>query len=752
MSGMKHYLELALKKEKKAASFEKIVSRIEKLKSEELHSDVILTAEEKKELLELIREGVTQYEIYMTPNENYIAFSKTSFRKGRFYGNRDGRGKVSVTTSYVDRDGQLVVNNEKYEVHKENTNGAIDGDFVLIDIGGTQGIKVVKVLDRNLEYIPGEVYCIGSSYFVRPIDKKKQSITIALKGEAIEGQRVAVSLEEQTAPNFYTASIVRVFNHKDDPNEDILWEAFKLGVDNEFSNESLEQLEHIIDEVRDVDRIGREDRTQNETITLDGITTKDMDDAISCYKNERGNYVLEVDIIDISSLVPYGSPLDRDGFRKGNSYYPGGIVLPNYPRKIANQIGSLNQDKDRLTISDILEITPEGKVVNYRYVPTVTRSKLKMNYDTVNQILKGGDIPTEYQSYEQTLQVMRDLAKILHDKRMAAGAYEFNRPEPSGIYGPNGHMLDIGVRTQDVAENIIEEFMLIANVTRAKFFQKHGIPCLYRVHEAPNVDKLKKYLEMLDAIGLPFHGYDAEELASNHAAFQKLISHVSNCGRLSSFLLTELIKTQSRAKYSEVNVGHNGLAEDEYMQGTSPARRYGDKINQDISWDCVFRPDPGLVQRKKWISRLPEIAERVTHTEKVADDLEQEVFRMQFADMMSHHIGEECEATVIGLSNECMVVQFDNLAEATVRVWDLKGDYVYSEESYSLVSLDGEQNYYLGDRLRLCVKSASKETKKVDLTVIEKIHETQFRDSDAINQAVKIKTKEERTRRAFKKN
>ena len=749
---MKNYVDLALKKEKKPASFEKIVSRIERIKSEELNREVFLTDEEKAEVLKVLEEGVLKYEVYKTPSNNYIAFYKTSFRRGRFYGNRDGAGKVSVTTSYVDREGQLVVNAEKYDIHKENANGAVDGDFVLIDIGGNQGIKVVDILDRNLEYVPGEVYSIGGCYYLRPIDKKKQAITIAIKGEAIVGQRVAVSLDEQTGPNFYTASIVRVFNHKDDPNEDILWEAFKLGVDNEFSNESLEQVEHLPDEVRDADRIGREDHTQNETITLDGVTTKDMDDAISCYINEKGNYVLEVDIIDIPTLVPYGSPLDRDGFRKGNSYYPGGIVFPNYPRKIANQIGSLEEKKDRLTISDIIEINPEGKVVDYRYVPTVTHSNLKMNYDTVNQILKGGEIPPEYQSFEKSLHVMRNLAHVLHDNRIKKGAYEFDRPEPVGIYGPNGHMLDVGVRQQDIAENLIEEFMLIANVTRAKYFKKLGVPCLYRVHEPPNVDKLGKYLQMLEALGIPFNGYSADELASNHKAFQKLIAHVSGCGRLSSFLLTELIKTQSRAKYSAENLGHDGLAEEEYIQGTSPARRYGDKTNQNISWDCIFNPDPGYRMRKKWSSRLPEIAERVTHTERVADELEKETFRMQFAEMMSHHIGEEFEATVIGLSNECMVVQFDNLAEGTVRVRDLKGDYVHSEESYSLVSLDGEQNYYLGDRLRLQLKSADKGTKRVDLTVIEKIYETQIHDADVINKAVKIKTKDERAKRAMHKN
>ena len=748
---MNHYVELALKKEKKPASWDKIVSRIEKIKSDELGKDVYLTDEEVDEVFDILEDGVSKYEIYKTPSGNYISFSKTSFRKGRFYGNRDGAGRVSVNTSYVDKDGNLVVKNEKYDVVKENVNGAIDGDFVLIDTSGAKGNRVVDVLDRNLDYIPGEVYMMGNSYFVRPIDKKKQILTISIDGEAIEGQRVAVSLDEQTAPNFYIGSIVRVFNHKDDPNEDILWEAFKMGIDNEFSSESYEQLEHIPESVRDIDRIGREDFTNIESFTLDGKNTKDMDDAISCYINEKGNYVLMDHITDMGTIVPYGTPLDRDGFKKGNSYYPGGIVFPNYPRKIANGIGSLNMGVDRLTISDVLEITPDGKVVSYRWVPSVIHSQLKMDYDTVNKIFKEGVVPSEYSDHEMTLQKMRKLAATLRKNRINHGSSEFNRPETIGIYSSNGHMIGVGVRHQDIAENLIEEFMLIANEERAKFFAKNGIPCIYRVHDNPNEEKLQKFLEMLEAIGLPYYGASAEELATNKQEFQKLINFVSNCGRLSGMLLTELIKTQSRAKFSHINTGHRGLAKDYYQQGTSPARRYGDKTNQNIGWDCIFTPDPGHKKRMIWEKRLPEIAERITYTERIADDLEKEVFRMQCAEYMEQFVGNEFEGTVIGISGECLLVLLDNMIEGTVRARDLKGDYVYSEDSYSLVSIDGENNYFIGDRLKLKLKSSNKETKKIDFTVIEKINETQIKGSEEINRAVKIKAKNDRSRRAFNK-
>ena len=216
-------------------------------------------------------------------------------------------------------------------------------------------------------------------------------------------------------------------------------------------------------------------------------------------------------------------------------------------------------------------------------------------------------------------------------------------------------------------------------------------------------------------------------------------------------LSTELIKTLPRASYSFMNIGHDALATDYYGQGTSPVRRYGDKTNQNIGIDCIINPDPQGKMRRIWEQRLPEIAERITHTERVADELEENVKRMQDAEMMSQFIGQEFEATVIGLSDSCLNVQLDNLIEGTVRVRDMKGDYVHSKESYSLVSLDGEDNYFLGDRLLLKLKSASKEDKKIDFTVVEKIYETQVQNSDEINMAVKIKKKEERAQRAMRK-
>ena len=743
--GMKHTVDLALKKEKKAASLEKILDRIEKIRLEE--GEAPLTREEKEEVERILEEMVSKLEVYKTPNDHYILLSKTSFRKGRFFGDRSGRGKVSVTTSYTNRDGEIVVNEEKYMIPRDQLNGAIDGDYVLIDIGGKLNQpKIVSILNRQLDYIPGEVYRMGNSYFVRPIDKKKQNIMIALEGEAIEGERVAVSLEKQTSDNFYIGKIVKTFNHKDDPDEDILWEGFKHGIDNEFSPDSLKQLEFIPDEVSDMDKIGREDLTNWEIFTIDGLTTKDMDDAVSLKINEKGNYELGVHITDIPAIVPENSPLDKDAFKKGNSCYAGGTVFPMYPHKISNGIGSLNANRERLTISTIMEFNPEGKLVSSRISPTVIKSCLKMNYGAVNDVLKNGVVEEDYKEHEKTLNLMRKLAYILRKNRIIGGSQEFNRPELSAYRDKETGKIKYDIRVQDVGENLIEEFMIAANICLAKTLDSKGIPYVYRVHEAPSEEKIVNLLQLLDAVNLPFRKYSASELSENKKAYQELNHHIEGAGRLSPFLSQESIKCMSRAKYSTYNCGHNGLGVKEYTHGTSPARRYADTTNLRIVHECLFDEANREKNIRKWKQKLPAIAEQTTRCERLADDTERDVLRMLYCEDMQDHIGEEFNGLVVSASSECMVVQLDDMKEGTVRVRDLKGDYVYSPETYSLVSLDGYDDYHLGDYLKLKLKYASKENKKMDFTVVEKINETDILHADSIHQVVKIKAKEERRR------
>ena len=563
-----------LKKTKKAISLDRLFEKLE-----------VTTEDEKVEVKEILDNLVSKYEVYETPNHNYIAMSKTSYRRGHFYGNKNGSGRVVVTVDYIDGEGKHVVYNEEYLVDKDSALGAIDGDEVLIDIANKdrKGNKVGVVKDflsRDLEYIAGEVYRVGSAFFVKPVDKKKQNITIALDEEAIEGQRVEVALTESNSNNFYTGKIVRTFDHKDDPQEqeddDILWEALKMGITNDFSDESILQLQHIPNKVLDTDRIGRHDITGWEIFTIDGKDTKDIDDALSCKVLPNGNRLVGVHIADVSHYIPWDSPLDKDARRKGTSSYLGGKVLPMFPHQISNGICSLNPNVDRLAMSVIMEVDKNGHVVNRNIWLSVINSKLKMTYDSVNGILKDGVVPEEYSEHADTLRELNKLALVLRKNRIKKGAVEFDRPELKIVLDENGILSGIDLRVQDVGENLIEEFMLLANENVDEMLEKNGSPVVHRVHDVPNEERMLNFLNLLEAVGYPFNKYGADELCSNKKALQELTAHIRNTGNLANMLSLSLVRCMSRAKYSHINIGHNGLAKENYCHFTSPIRRYPD--------------------------------------------------------------------------------------------------------------------------------------------------------------------------------
>ena len=730
---MEYYIEKVLSNEDKPISFERIIIKIEKLLYLKEGRKVSLSPEERDNIIDLLDKAVQKFKVYKTSSGNYIKMSKTLLKKGRFYADRNGAGKVNVSIYNGNK------KDENISIGKDKVFGAIDGDYVLVDPGCNRTPpKIVEIIDRFLVYIPGEVYSDGDKYYVRPVDKKKRNIIIALDEPAIEGEKVQVSLEKKYDDNTYSGKIVKRINIDEDYSQKVLWEYFKHGVDNDFSEESLKQLEQIPNVVRDIDRIGREDFTNWTIFTIDGEDTKDMDDAISCTINDKGNYVLGVHIADLASIIPEGSPLDRDAFRKGNSYYSGGFIIYMFPYKISKGIGSLNPNVDRMAISCIMEIDPEGQVINYRITPSIINSKIKMSYKKVNDILKTGVIDSQYIKYVDTLKLMSKLAFLLRRERLKKGSIEFDRFDVRPYTDRNSKSFDFSIRTQDVAENLIGEFMLVANETVDKELSKRGLPCIHRVHGKPNKSKVVELLNLLRSINIPFDSYSADEIVSNKKVFQEFVKHICS-NKYSSLLTAEAIKCMSRAKYSPKNIGHFGLAKDNYCHFTSPGRRYSDLTVHRILWDCVFNDDRDGRNRNKWMYKAPIIAENTTHTERISDDTERDVFRMFIVDYMNNYIGQEFEATVLYVSKNCLTVEINNMIEGTVRVKDLPGVYLHDPENYSLISLDNYDNYYVGDKLKLKLKSASKDTRKIDFTVVGKISES---DIVSTIRNVKIKKRE----------
>ena len=744
---MKNYVDLVLKYTKKPIDMEKIYSKVEKAIRKEDDSYTI-SSEDKEKINEIIEKGVNDLEYYMTPTYKFISYSRTSFRTGRFHGNKAGEGFVVVKSFYIDRDGNKHVDEEKFSINKENCNNAVDGDYVLIDIGGNgQKPKVEKIIKRNLGNIVGEVVKVGNELYVRPIDKKKSKLEILLKEEVEEGEIVSVALEDMKDNNFYEGKILRKFQHKDSPRGDALFEAFKSGMPEGFSRESLEQLKSIPDTVSIKDYEGRLDLTNWEIFSIDGADTKDKDDCISFKMLPNGNYLLGVHIADVAYYVPKGSPIDKDAFRKGTSYYFGGCVEPQLPKKLSNGICSLNEGVDRLCKTILIEYDRDGNVISRSLVPSVIRSRLSMTYDKVNEILNEGIVDTQYIPYMYTLKGMREFADILLEKRMNNGSINFDRPELKFKYDDDGRAIDFKYRTSNSAENLIEEFMLAANVNVGEILVENNIPCIFRVHGLPSEERLTDFLKLLKAIGYEYR-YDAQDILSNKNLMIGLVEHVKNTGRLSNMLTTNLIRCMSHASYDSINYGHYGTGFDHF---TSPIRRLADLGLSRIIDECYFEKneEKRLANIRRWDEKTIDYATQASKMERVEEEVEKNVDLLDTSVYMSQFIGQEFEGTVICVSNNGLTVQLDNYLEGRIRTRNLDGEYAYNSETYTLLSLSGNDNYYVGDRLRLKLIDADKDSKSVDFSVIEKIKENRIID-EASNNKVKSKVRNEKIKKTFK--
>ena len=714
---MKEFIDLILSKAKKPIDIEKLYNRVGLLMLNNDSDD--LTSKDKKTINEILSDGLNNMEYYKTPKGKYTLFSKTSFRTGRFCGTRNGDGFVKANIFYINKAGEHIFKEEKYKIEKGACNGAIDNDYVLIDTVGYNGKpKVEKIVNRNLESIAGEVKKAGDLYFLEPSDKKKRGLTIALDGQYEEGQRVQVSLKKQTANNFYIGEVINYFRPVDD---EILWEAYKCGFDNLFSDESMAELDNIPDKVLDSDRVGREDLTHLKVFTIDGDDTKDIDDSLAYRLLKNGNHEVIVSIADVSHYVKRGSALDRDAYRKGTSNYLADTVLPMLPPKLSNGICSLNPGVERLALSCIMEIDSNGNVVKSRIAKTVIKSRLKMTYKKVNDILKNDIVPEGYEDFVYELKSLNNIAHMLRKKRIQNGSVEFDKPELKGIYDEKGQAVDFTTRIQDDAEKLIEEFMILANEQVAKTLVDLGLPCLHRNHGMPNEERLKDFLKMLNVLKIPFNKYSVEECCNNPKAFQALAKHIKCNNHLESMLSTSLIRCMARAKYTPLASGHFGLGKDYYLHFTSPIRRYPDLEIHRILYDCYFDKVNIARNAKKWEKDLVDIGDHCSKMERLADECEMNVLSMKCSEYMEKHIGEEYDGTVIGISDRGLHIMLDNNIEGRVKTTNLDGLYKYDDQTFSMVSLDDGDNYKIGDRLHVRVKNASKIDKTIDFEVMEKM-------------------------------
>lgn len=673
------------------------------------------TAGELKKLLDDLRILEEGYTVYRSNKDKYMLFENSHLLKGRLSVNKKGFGFVIV-------DGR----DEDIYIDAKNMNGALNNDLVVVEeLKGQNGKKtegrVVKVLKKENNLIVGEYKIIdGNPHFI-PDDKKlRMEIILDNKDldDLVDGHKIQVSIVKEMGKYKYLGEVVKIIGHKNDPGVDILSIIYDHGINDVFTDEVMEEVNALPSEVLDSDRKGRKDLTDMTIFTIDGDDTKDIDDAVSISKKGE-NYILGVHIADVSYYVKEGTALYKEAYSRGTSVYLVDRVVPMLPHKLSNGICSLNPNVDRLAISCIMEITPNGKIVSHDIFESIIRSRIQMTYKKVNKILNDEETPEGYEPFKDDLKLMWELAKILRKEKLARGYLDFDVDEPKILVDENCKPYDVVLRERGKGENMIEDFMIAANETVAEHVFYMGLPFVYRVHEVPDNEKVEEFLNSISMLGYHIVG---DRNFVYPKSMKKILDQLRDKEGF-EILSTLLLRCMKKAVYKPENLGHYGLASKCYTHFTSPIRRFPDTTVHNLLRKYIFNePNDKELNRliEYWEENLPALCDHASEKERDSIDCERDVESMKMAEYMESHIGEEYDGTISSVMNFGLFVQLDNMIEGLVHISEIKGDYyTFDETTHTLRGEKKGKMYKLGQKVRVVVTNASKENSTIDFNLVE---------------------------------
>ena len=666
--------------------------------------------EEITELEDNLKELVTEGVLHMSKNREYMLMSNTkSLKVGKIRINKNGNGFVECEP-------------EDIFVHSNDLNGAINGDFVEVEIKTRindpepEGY-IRNILKRDLKNVVGEMVKDKKTLAFKP-DDEKLNIAVKLTKESmkgcVEGHKVIISIIKEIGNRTFLGKVEKIIGHKNDPGVDILTIAAKHSIETEFSEDVKRELKNIPDEVCENDLIGRTDLTKEMIFTIDGDDTKDIDDAISV-KRDGKNYVLGVHIADVSNYVKVGSALYDSAFSRGTSSYLADTVIPMIPHQLSNGICSLNPEVIRLTISCVMTIDGNGKVISYDIFPSYIKSRKQMTYKNVNKILDENIIPEGYGEFADTLKLMHELSKILRQEKINRGYIDFGIDEAKVIQDENGKAIDIVKRVQGTGEKLIEDFMIAANETVATHISNMDLPFIYRVHDLPNAEKIEDFSNLIKQMGYQIHT-NLNKITP--VTMQKLLDEFRDKDEF-VILSDMLLRSMKKAIYSTNNIGHFGLASKNYTHFTSPIRRFPDLTVHRLLRTYLFENRIDMETINFNAKYLIDVADHSSETEVNSVEAEREVLDMKMAEYMESHIGEEYEGIISGVTNFGMFVELDNLIEGLVHISTLDGFYTYVPEMLSLISANKKNKYRIGDRVKIIVTNANKNQGIIDFELVK---------------------------------
>ena len=690
------------------------------MKEKELAIMLQVTPEERAELKKALEELLDECKIQVSKRGKYSLFDpKTAGQNsekifGTFISNYRGFGFVEV-------EGRQ----EDLFIPEDKVNGAFHLDLVEVSLlkksqGKRQEAQVVKIIERGMNTIVGTFEKSKNFGFVVPDHQKLPEdifIPIEYSKGAVDGHKVVVELtgygNEKKKPE---GRVIEILGHKNDPGVDIMSIVKGFDLPCEYPEKVMKQAERTAEQVSEADMAGRTDLRHVTMVTIDGEDAKDLDDAVSLFK-DGDHYHLGVHIADVANYVQEGSALDKEAFNRGTSVYLVDRVIPMLPHKLSNGICSLNAGVDRLALSCLMEINSKGEVVDYRIEETVICVKERMTYTSVKKILEDKD-PEEISRYESLVPMfceMEELAAVLRSKRKKRGSIDFDFPETKIILDKEGKPVEIKPYDRNVATKIIEDFMLVANETVAQHFYWMELPFVYRTHEVPDLEKIQKLASFIYNFGYHLK-LNKEEIHPKE--IQKLLSKVE--GQAEEALISRLaLRSMKQAKYTVDCTGHFGLACEYYCHFTSPIRRYPDLQIHRIIKDWIR----GRLKNKKiehYEEILPMVSSQSSRLERRAEEAERETNKLKKVEYMEQHIGESFDGVISSITQWGMYVELPNTVEGMIHVSKLPGDYfLYDEQTYEMVGRDTGKKYKLGQSVKVQVENTDRFLRSIDFILIE---------------------------------
>lgn len=690
------------------------------MSKEEIFAALSISEEEQQEAMRRrLRAMENDGQLVFTKRKCYALPEKLDLLKGMVIGHREGFGFLQV-------EGKK----EDFFIPNVQMQKVMHGDYVLaqangFDRKGRPEVRIVRVLEANKKQIVGRFFLEQGIGYVVPDDSRiTRDILIPDNARlgARMGQVVVVELHPRTAPFFQPiGKITEILGENMAKGMEVEIAIRKHDIPNVFPSAVEKQLKKWAEDVPEEAKRGRVDLRDLPLVTIDGEDARDFDDAVFCQKQGKG-WKLWVAIADVSYYVRPKSALDTEAYNRGNSVYFPNRVVPMLPEKLSNGLCSLNPQVDRLCMVCEITLSAKGKMTDYRFYEAVMNSHARLTYNKVAKILeKDTALCERYASLVPHLQELHDMYQALVKARQQRGAIEFETIESKFIFNALGRIERIEQVVRNDAHKIIEECMILANIASANFMEKHQEPALYRIHAVPSEEKLTAFRSFLAECGLSLSGGNKPTPTDYAQLLEQIKPRPDH-----ELIQTMLLRSMSQAVYSADNIGHFGLALEEYAHFTSPIRRYPDlTLHRSIKY---------LLAKKKGSKRkttdtggyhyqleeMDVFGAHCSSTERRADDATREVADWLKCEYMQDHVGEEFDGVISSVTGFGFFVRLNELfIDGLVHISGLANDYyLFDMPKQRLIGENSGMIFRLGDAVKVRVEAVSLEQKQIDFSLI----------------------------------